>query len=691
MLEFANPMLAWWAALTVPIVLIYIIKVRLRRRPVSTLLFWNQLFDEKKPRAWWQELKHWLSLLLQLAFVLLLVGSLVDPLWSWQKNTQRRIVLILDNSASMKAVEANGTTRLKAAKEVAKGLARSLRHGDEMSLVSAGGQAIVHVGLTNHARLLINGIDECPETDAPSALMSAITTAERLLKDRTEKSEIIVLTDGCIEDLDTIQSNPLVRIYGIGKAQDNIAITKYQVRRSVQDSVGYQVLVEVTNSGAEDIKTKLEISLEDNLVDVVPMTIKAGESQTRILDHTSATGGRLVAKLDSKDALATDDMAVSILPQRSPLPITLVTTGSLFLKSVLESIPLVQLTITDKSPEAAPDGGLLVLDRVIPEKLPSGRVLVVDPQNSTDVWTLGDNLDQPLVARVDKDSPLTQHIRLDNVLLPGAKQLTFSKPVEALIKDPLDSPMLAKCKRPNGDLWILTCNLDQSDLPLRIAFPVLIKNAIEWFQGNEGQLRPSVPTGTLASFVIPRDESSRTKRSADETKPLTDDAADVSKPNNDNSETKLGDTAIAVESNATTGERLDLQVSSPSGKNSAISVQGEQTFIGPILECGIWRVTPEKIADAIKETPAIAKSDGDKTSVAPSLETETGKIDYRWTFASNLTNRSESDLKPRAELLAADSLSVVSLGGRAIWFYLALIGLLLLTAEWWLYQRRVIG
>lgn len=677
MLEFASPMLAWWAAITVPIVLIYIIKVRLRRRPVSTLLFWNQLFDEKKPRAWWQHLRHWLSLLLQLAFVLLLVGALIDPLWSWQKNSQRRIVLIVDNSASMKATEVGGITRLQSAKEIAKGLARSLRPGDEMSLVSSGGQSVVHVGLTNHARLLIDGITELPETDAPSALLPAIATAERLLKDRVERSEIIILTDGCIEDFETIKSNPLVKIYGIGKPQENTAITRYQVRRSVMDSVGYQVLIEVTNSGLEEVKTKLELSLEDNLVDVVPITLKAGESQTRILDHTSATGGRLVAKLDSKDALLTDNSAISILPQRAPLPITLVTKGSLFLKSVLESMPLVELTITETAPEAAPKGGLLVLDRIIPEKLPRGRLLIVDPQNNADLMTVGETLEQPLVARVEKDSPLTQHIRLDNVLFPGAKQMTFTRPVEALIRDPLDSPMLARMKRPGGDLWILTCNLEQSDLPLRIAFPVLIKNAIEWFQGNEGQLRPVVPTGTLASFAIPEDEQAEVKG---EVKGIdtSADTPSLTQGKEESSVDAANESAVAVESAAPTQLRRDLKVNSPSGKSLALTAEGDQALIGPILECGLWTVAPS------------GETKSDEKEGAKQAATN-AKVDYRWAFASNLTNRSESDLKPRGELLTADSLSVVSLGGRAIWFYLAMLGLLLVTTEWWLYQRRVVG
>ena len=87
--EFANPGGWWWILLAIPIALLYVLKIRLRRQSVSTLLFWDQVFDEKKPRSWWEKLRHLLSLLLQLAFVALLVAALVDPLWSWQKKRQR--------------------------------------------------------------------------------------------------------------------------------------------------------------------------------------------------------------------------------------------------------------------------------------------------------------------------------------------------------------------------------------------------------------------------------------------------------------------------------------------------------------------------------------------------------------------------------------------------------------------------
>ncbi len=44
-LEYANLARIWWALLAVPIIVLFILRVRLRRRQVATLLFWDQLLQ----------------------------------------------------------------------------------------------------------------------------------------------------------------------------------------------------------------------------------------------------------------------------------------------------------------------------------------------------------------------------------------------------------------------------------------------------------------------------------------------------------------------------------------------------------------------------------------------------------------------------------------------------------------------
>lgn len=62
----------------VPVVVFYILKIRMRRVPVSTVLFWRQIFEDKRPRSLWQKPRHLISLLVQLAFLALVAAALAD-------------------------------------------------------------------------------------------------------------------------------------------------------------------------------------------------------------------------------------------------------------------------------------------------------------------------------------------------------------------------------------------------------------------------------------------------------------------------------------------------------------------------------------------------------------------------------------------------------------------------------------
>src|SRR5947209_18606916 len=104
-MSLANPLALAWGLLLIPIVIFYILKIRLKRVPVSTVLFWRQIFDEKKPRSLWQRLRHLISLAVQLLLLVLLAGALAEPFFSWEALSAQRVILVLDNSASMNATD----------------------------------------------------------------------------------------------------------------------------------------------------------------------------------------------------------------------------------------------------------------------------------------------------------------------------------------------------------------------------------------------------------------------------------------------------------------------------------------------------------------------------------------------------------------------------------------------------------
>ena len=73
-MSLTNPTALMWLLLAVPVVIFYILKIRLKRVPVSTVIFWRQIFDEEAPLLW-QRLRHLVSLMVQLALLALLVAA----------------------------------------------------------------------------------------------------------------------------------------------------------------------------------------------------------------------------------------------------------------------------------------------------------------------------------------------------------------------------------------------------------------------------------------------------------------------------------------------------------------------------------------------------------------------------------------------------------------------------------------
>lgn len=549
-MSLASPLALLWFSVLVPVAVLYVLKIRLRRVPVSTILFWRQIYDEHQPRSIWQRLRHWLSLLAQIVLVMLLVGALTDPFFAWETRELRRIVLVVDNSASMNATDVS-TSRLAAAKSEALRVIQGMCFRDELAVVVAGGPPRVVCGFSSHGRTLAHAVDDVVPTDNPTRVTEAVEFARRLLGERQDEHqrEIVVLTDTANVSSFGVTEEFIIRRFGTNAG--NVGITQFQVRRSLIDPLGYEILTEVTNASDDSVECRLEIDLNEDVIDVVPLKLTPGQHWSQSIEKTSADGGKLTAKLDRADALAADNHAWAVLPKRELMPVTLVSDGNLFIQKVFESNPLVVLTRVEPAawkPTSEPSAGLTVLHRHVPEKLPAGPLLVIDPRGGCDLWQLGEPVQNPIVNQQDKDSPLLGHVRLDNVVMPEARQVKFASDegVKVLARSLAGDPLLATIERPGQKILLLTVNLDEGDLPLRTAFPILMMNALNWFTENRGELRESLPTGAITEFEPP-------------------------------------------------AARLELVA--PDGRRLALPTRSERLSLGPFDQCGVWRVVDVQSAE----------------------------------------------------------------------------------------------
>lgn len=638
-MTLGTPLALLLALIAIPIVIFYILKVRLRRVPVSTNLFWNQIFEDKPPKSLWQNLRYWLSLLAQLLILALLVLAIADPILSWQTKGARRLVLVMDVSASMQAAD-KATTRFDSAKQAAQRVLDGVREQDQVAILTAGTRPEVVLGMGNHVPSLRRAINDLLPFDTPANLGSAVELANQLLGD-APNGQVIVFTDQ-----DTPKStNPdnraketnTVEYRAFGANTSNVGITQFQSRRSMADALGYELLVEVSNASDLPIQCRLEIELDERPVDIFPLKLQPNETWSRTLEKASVEGGALKATLSKfendqgqdrakNNNLDVDDIAWAILPDRVIQPVLIVSPGNLFLQKVFEANPLVRVTVQKEIPTAWPENALIVLHKLIPDPLPSNPLFIIDPDTSSSLFRVDGLIDSPLVTEQDKDSPLMTHVRLDNVMFPNTKKLTFltqtAKPVASCVGG---ESLFATLAHGDKKAVVLGVNLEQSDLAFRTVFPILASNAIAWFSSQSGEL----------SLAIAGGDTARLNRSLSAGVP----------PEN-----------LWLISPG-------LQVKRQSGST-----------VGPLKETGVWE---------------LFEWDANGNPTAENLRT-TGKLVDR--YAVNLESSSETDLRNTNDSdRAPKQTSIASWFSYPPWYYLAILIGSLLVIEWGMYQRRVLA
>jgi hypothetical protein len=638
-MTLGTPLALLLALIAIPIVIFYILKVRLRRVPVSTNLFWNQIFEEKPPKSLWQNLRYWLSLLAQLLILALLVLAIADPILSWQTKGARRVVLIMDVSASMQAFD-KATTRFDSAKQAAQRVLDGVREQDQVAILTAGTQPEVVLGMGNHVPSLRRAINDLQPVDTPANLGSAVELADQLLGD-APNGQVIVFTDQANPKNTKSDNEPkkatAVEYRAFGSNASNVGITQFQTRRSMVDAVGYELLVEVRNASDQPIQCRLEIELDERPVDIFPLKLQPNETWSRTLEKTSLEGGALKASLSKfetdqgedrskNNKLDVDDIAWAILPDRVIQPVLIVSPGNLFLQKVFEANPLVRVTVQKEIPTAWPENTVVVLHKLIPDPLPSNPLFIIDPETNSSLFRVDGLIDSPLVTEQDKDSPLMTHVRLDNVMFPGTKKLTFltqtAKPIASCVGG---ESLFATLSHGDKKAVVLGVNLEQSDLAFRTVFPILASNAIAWFSSQSGEL----------SLAISGGDTARLNRSLSASAP----------PEN-----------LWLISPG-------LQVKRQSGSTA-----------GPLKETGVWE---------------LFEWDANGNPTAETLRA-TGKLVDR--YAVNLASSSETDLRNANESDRAPmQTSIASWFSYPPWYYLAILIGSLLVLEWGMYQRRVLA
>jgi hypothetical protein len=509
-MTFLNTWAIGFTALAPVIVLLYLLKLKRRPLPVSTLMFWQRVLQENRRRAFFQKLRQLLSLLLHLLIFALLLGALAKPTWDHLVRDGASTVLIVDTRARMQAIEGS-ETRIAKAKQLAASFAGQANARRQMALLTLDATPRVVAAFTDDERGLREALDRVSATDATGDLEAAVKLAQDLLASRVGKKQIVVFTDRTGDQSEIRNPKSEIHYVSVGTAQENVAITRLAARPLLASPQTSEVLLELRNFGNSPARGNVEISFDGRLLDVKPFELAAGAKRLEVFPSVPRAGasarGWLTARIDTPDALAVDNVAYALLPAVPKRRVLLVSKGNFFLEKLLAADQGVtfELAAPDAyQAEIATKFDVVIFDNVLPKDFAVATARAnAFFLGQTPFNTGSAPIEQPLLTDLDTEHPVLRLVNLQNVTVVRAAPMALPSSADgtrwtAPIRS-FENPLLIVGEQGGKRLAGLAFDVAESDLPLRVAFPLLISNVVQWLAGD----RAESPRSYLAGETIP--------------------------------------------------------------------------------------------------------------------------------------------------------------------------------------------
>lgn len=526
-------------------------------------------------------------------------------------------------------------------------------------------------------------LDGIEPTRSSGDLGDALELAGKLAA-RSGDAQILVATDGALAARPAVIVDAPIKVLSVGRSHKNQAIVALAVR-TAPSGVTKSVFVSVANLALETARRRLELRDGDGaLIEVRDLRLDPQARSDMVIDDVPSDVGTIELRLvgpdptvaTAPDDLATDDRAWAVVPPDQRKLVLLVGEGDPYLETALSYLPNVELygvTLDEYGPQTARTDGrawdLTIFEGPLPVQLPRTPILAIAPIDDSELGDVTGTLENPGIGSLSPDEPVLRYVDLSTTHVAEATRVELPDWARSIIPGPKGAPLLYAGNRAGLPTAVLAFEPRQSDLPLQVAFPILLANLAGELMGGSAAPAEAVQPGTPLTLTIPSGAS----------------GISVTKPDGSVSELVPG-TGLAA----------------------------TVTFAGTDLP-GIYTVTPHLEPDAtggpspsapaVTPRPSLASpgASGGAASGQPSDATVATDPTATVRFAVDLFDVDESTIAPGAaaaiEGLGAAPSSAPAPGDPAttrpaardeLWIPLVLLVLLVLSVEWAVYHRDAV-
>ncbi len=426
-MNFLTPgTIALAGALTIPpLVALYFLKLKRQKYAISSTLLWKKAIEDLHVNSPFQRLRTSLLLLLQLLVLALAALALGHPMMAIERDREKSLILIIDQSASMAVAEENQLTRLDLAKREAKRVVDSMDENSRAMVIAFCDRATVPSSYDNDKDALKRKIDSIEQTDSTSMLSEAINLAEAysqniiigtssgndVAPEASASATVMLFTDGRVADANDVSPQRLdltnMEIVRIGSRSDNVGIITMDALRNYERPEMLQVFATARNFSDKPVTIDATLYFDGEHMDVqtvelAPGMIPAADDDSTPSDDDNAgvplpgsvasiafdeiefaSAGVAEIRLNTQDALRADDKAFAIIPPSRRVNLLLVVDDN---RKLVDLLSILNIDLTIMSPdeyENAPDDVLadgsrsrfdvVMFDNHSTDRLPTGN------------------------------------------------------------------------------------------------------------------------------------------------------------------------------------------------------------------------------------------------------------------------------------------------------------------------------
>lgn len=520
-MSFLAPLAFALAALLPVVIALYFLKLRRTEQRVSSTYLWRTLVRDTAANAPWQRLQPNLLLLLQLLFLIALIVALARP-FTWNTSVaSSHLILIMDTSASMGATDVS-PNRLGQAAAHARQMLQSLPTPARVTLIDAGAPVRVPVSGATERGAVLEALGALRPGSSGADMSAALTLASAVAVNEPD-AQVVILSDGHFTLPENFSLPARAEFIPLGQAGANQAIGAF----SLTGEAGGRTLtafVQLINYADQPVTRRLVLrDGAGQLAAARDVELAPHRAQPLTMPDLPVGGGVYQAQLEGTDYLALDDRAWAVAPRTDTTRVRLVTTGNRFLETALALMPNVDVT-TIKPEELAGTAAaqspsqLTIFDSVVPTfTLPSGDLLFLAPPRATEFFSVTGQIESPQPLTVMSDEPVLRYVDLRELAIQDATRLALPRWGRAVWVDrATGAPLLIVGESDARRIGVLAFDLRHSDLPLQVAFPILMANLVDaLIPGGAGGLPTSVEAGHPLALPVPPETTALTVRTPD--------------------------------------------------------------------------------------------------------------------------------------------------------------------------------